>query len=120
MLTLGCHHAGAAVAYWPAEGDTFHVCIVSVADIQLFRHQELKLCLVAPSLGGVETLITRPITTTHVGFTKEECEVRRGTLAFVSHNTAAHTGLSPDCLPMQASGVTEGLIRVAVGIESTG
>eukprot|EP00891_Asterochloris_glomerata_P006568 jgi/Astpho2/6568/Aster-08078 len=54
--------------------------------------QELKLCLVAPSLGGVETLITRPITTTHVGFTKEECE---------------------------ASGVTEGLIRVAVGIEST-
>ena len=38
----------------------------------------------------------------------------------VSVYTAAQICLSPDCLLMQASGVTEGLIRVAVGIESTG
>ena len=96
------------------------MCIVSVADVWLSCHQELKLCLVAPSLGGVETLITRPITTTHVGFTKEECEVRCGALPFACHDTAAQIGLRSVCLLMQASGVTEGLIRVAVGIESTG
>jgi cystathionine beta-lyase/cystathionine gamma-synthase len=46
--------------------------------------------MVAPSLGGVETLVTRPATTTHVGLTREQRE---------------------------AIGIGEGLIRVAVGIE---
>jgi cystathionine beta-lyase/cystathionine gamma-synthase len=52
--------------------------------------QKLKLGMVAPSLGGVETLVTRPSTTTHVGLTREQRE---------------------------AIGIGEGLIRVAVGIE---
>ena len=37
--------------------------------------QALKIPLVAPSLGGVESLITRPATTTHVGMTQEERQV---------------------------------------------
>jgi cystathionine beta-lyase/cystathionine gamma-synthase len=54
--------------------------------------QGLHLALVAPSLGGVETLITRPATTTHVGLTQQQRE---------------------------AAGIAEGLIRVAVGVEDT-
>ena len=45
----------------------------------------------APSLGGVETLITRPAITSHAGLTDAQC---------------------------QALGISQGLIRVAVGIES--
>jgi cystathionine gamma-synthase/cystathionine gamma-lyase/cystathionine beta-lyase len=52
----------------------------------------LRLALSAPSLGGVETLITRPATTSHAGLTPGERE---------------------------AAGIAEGLIRVAVGIEDT-
>ena len=37
--------------------------------------QSLKIPLVAPSLGGVESLITRPATTTHVGMPQEERQV---------------------------------------------
>ena len=37
--------------------------------------QALKIPLVAPSLGGVESLITRPATTTHVGMPQEERQV---------------------------------------------
>ena len=43
-----------------------------------------------PSLGGVETLVTRPATTSHVGMTPED---------------------------RAAQGITDGLIRVSVGIE---
>jgi cystathionine beta-lyase/cystathionine gamma-synthase len=50
----------------------------------------LKLPLVAPSLGGVESLITRPATTSHAGMTAEQ---RAG------------------------AGIRDGLIRVALGIE---
>jgi cystathionine beta-lyase/cystathionine gamma-synthase len=46
----------------------------------------------APSLGGVETLITRPATTSHAGLTQEE---------------------------RLAIGISDGLIRLSVGIEST-
>lgn len=52
--------------------------------------QHLELPLVAPSLGGVETLVTRPTLTTHVGISAEE---------------------------RQAIGIHDGLIRVSVGIE---
>ncbi|HET6346631.1 MAG TPA: PLP-dependent transferase, partial [Myxococcota bacterium] len=52
----------------------------------------LKLPLVAPSLGGVETLVTRPALTSHAGMTPED---------------------------RQASGISDGLVRVSVGIEST-
>lgn len=44
----------------------------------------------APSLGGVETLTTRPVLTTHVGMLPDE---------------------------RQAVGINDGLIRVSVGIE---
>ena len=46
----------------------------------------------APSLGGVETLITRPATTSHSGLSPEE---------------------------RMAIGISDGLIRLSVGIEST-
>ena len=46
----------------------------------------------APSLGGVESLITRPATTSHAGLSPEE---------------------------RMAAGISDGLIRFSVGIEST-
>ena len=51
-----------------------------------------ELPLSAPSLGGVETLLTRPVTT-------------------------SHSGMSPE--DRQRVGITDGLIRVSVGIEAT-
>jgi len=58
---------------------------------QSFLHKA-QLPLLAPSLGGVETLLTRPVTT-------------------------SHSGMSPaDRLRV---GITDGLIRVSVGIEAT-
>ena len=53
--------------------------------------QSVELAIVAPSLGSVETLVTRPAAT-------------------------AHLGLSPS--QRAASGVTDGLVRVSVGIEA--
>lgn len=61
---------------------------VREADAMISR---LALPVPAPSLGGVETLITRPVTTSHSGLTPEE----RG-----------------------QAGIADGLIRVAVGIEA--
>eukprot|EP00879_Flechtneria_rotunda_P021752 GHRR01022936.1.p1 GENE.GHRR01022936.1~~GHRR01022936.1.p1 ORF type:complete len:343 (+),score=118.12 GHRR01022936.1:395-1423(+) len=52
----------------------------------------LQLGLVAPSLGGVETLVTLPATTSHSGLTAEQ---------------------------RAAIGINDNLIRVAVGIEDT-
>ena len=52
---------------------------------------ELKLPMFAPSLGGVETLITRPVLTTHSGLTPAECE---------------------------AAGITDALVRIACGVEA--
>jgi cystathionine gamma-synthase/cystathionine gamma-lyase/cystathionine beta-lyase len=52
--------------------------------------QHVEIPLVAPSLGGVETLATRPVLTTHVGLSPAERE---------------------------AIGIRDGLIRVSVGIE---
>ena len=51
----------------------------------------LKLATVAPSLGSVETLVTRPATTSHAGLTPED---------------------------RQRLGVTEDLVRVSCGIEA--
>ena len=50
------------------------------------------LPFVAPSLGGIETLITRPVTTSHAGLSPEDRE---------------------------KIGISDGLIRLSVGIEST-
>jgi cystathionine beta-lyase/cystathionine gamma-synthase len=52
----------------------------------------LTLPIVAPSLGGVETLITRPATTSHAGLPPQE---------------------------RRALGIGDGLIRVSVGLENT-
>ena len=52
----------------------------------------ITLPLVAPSLGGVETLVTRPATTSHSGLSPEE---------------------------RQQLGISDGLIRLSVGIEAT-
>ena len=55
---------------------------------KLFAH--LRLPIVAPSLGGVETLITRPSTTSHSGMRPEE---------------------------RAAAGISDALVRVSLGIE---
>lgn len=52
--------------------------------------RNLKICIVAPSLGGVETLVTLPIETSHRQLSKEE---------------------------MNKMGISEGLVRISVGIE---
>jgi len=52
----------------------------------------LKLPISAPSLGGVETLITRPATTSHSGMLRED---------------------------RHRLGISDGLIRLSVGIEAT-
>jgi len=63
----------------------------SVAAAERFmRHTSLPI--LAPSLGGVETLITRPATT-------------------------SHSGMSP--VDRQRLGITDSLIRLSVGIEAT-
>ena len=54
--------------------------------------QNTTLPIVAPSLGGVETLITRPVTTSHSGMSLED---------------------------QQTLGISDNLIRVSVGIEAT-
>jgi cystathionine beta-lyase/cystathionine gamma-synthase len=54
--------------------------------------QNTTLPTIAPSLGGVESLITRPVTT-------------------------SHSGMSPD--DRQSLGISDTLIRVSIGIEAT-
>lgn len=53
---------------------------------------KVELPFVAPSLGGVETLVTRPATTSHAGLSPAEREV---------------------------AGISEGLVRVSIGLEDT-
>jgi cystathionine beta-lyase/cystathionine gamma-synthase len=76
-LFCGC----GGVLSFEAKGD------VAVADRILSR---LTLSVVAPSLGGVESLITRPSQTSHSGLSKKARE---------------------------AAGISDKLIRVSVGIE---
>jgi cystathionine gamma-lyase len=52
----------------------------------------VRIPAIAPSLGGVETLMTRPATTSHAGLTPEE---------------------------RQRAGIGDGLIRVSIGVEAT-
>ena len=54
--------------------------------------QNTTLPIVAPSLGGVESLITRPVTTSHSGLSQED---------------------------LQKLGISDSLIRVSIGIEAT-
>ena len=52
--------------------------------------EALRTCLLAVSLGGIETLVTHPASTTSIGIPKEHRE---------------------------RAGITDGLIRVSVGLE---
>ena len=52
--------------------------------------KHLRLCALAESLGGVETIITHPATMTHASIPAAE---------------------------RQASGITDGLVRISVGLE---
>lgn len=63
----------------------------SVEEVNRFI-SDLELAIEAPSLGGPETLITRPATTSHSGQSREERE---------------------------AVGITETLVRLSVGLEAT-
>jgi cystathionine beta-lyase/cystathionine gamma-synthase len=54
--------------------------------------RRVRIATVAPSLGGVHTLLTRPATTSHAGLTPAE---------------------------RQQLGISDGLLRLSVGIEST-
>lgn len=54
--------------------------------------RKTTLPIIAPSLGGIETLMTRPATTSHAGMSVED---------------------------RQRLGITDGLIRLSVGIEAT-
>ncbi len=54
--------------------------------------EKARLPIVAPSLGGVETLMTRPATTSHSGMSRED---------------------------RRRLGITDSLIRVSIGIEAT-
>ena len=58
---------------------------------EAFVHKT-EIAINAPSLGGVETLVTRPATTSHAGLSPDE---RRGL------------------------GISDGLVRISVGIENT-
>ena len=53
--------------------------------------QRVEIPIIAPSLGGVETLLTRPAITSHAGMSPED---------------------------RAKVGITDGLIRVSVGIEA--
>lgn len=55
--------------------------------------KKVRIPIIAPSLGGVETLMTRPATTSHLG-------------------------LDPD--ERRRIGISDGLIRLSVGVEATG
>lgn len=54
--------------------------------------ERMSIAISAPSLGGIETLVTRPAATSHAGMSRED----RG-----------------------AAGITDGLIRLSVGLETT-
>jgi cystathionine beta-lyase/cystathionine gamma-synthase len=62
-----------------------------VAKAEAFM-SKVQLPIIAPSLGGVETLMTRPVTTSHAGMSAED---------------------------RKTAGISDTLIRVAVGIEGT-
>jgi cystathionine beta-lyase/cystathionine gamma-synthase len=57
---------------------------------RFIRNTTIPIC--APSLGGVESLITRPVTTSHACLSPEECK---------------------------QVGISESLIRLSVGLEAT-
>lgn len=61
------------------------------AAAERFMHRT-TLAVVAPSLGGPETLLTRPVTTSHAGMAPRD---------------------------RQRLGITDGLIRISVGLEAT-
>lgn len=85
------HHARAQKLFRGFSGMMSFELKDDVAATERFMSR-LRLPLIAPSLGGVDTLVTRPATTSHVG-------------------------LSPEA--RRRIGVSDKLVRVSVGIEAT-
>jgi cystathionine beta-lyase/cystathionine gamma-synthase len=85
------HHARAR-EWFAAYGGllSFELTGGTAAAEQMFRRVTLPLS--APSLGGPETLITRPATTSHAGLSTDD---------------------------RRRQGITDGLIRMSVGLEAT-
>ena len=83
------HHAIAA-AQMTGFGGVVTFDIKGTLDMAKRFLDGLKLCYIAPSLGGVETLITHPALVSYYNYTRKE---------------------------RYALGITDTLIRVAVGIE---
>ena len=97
--------------------------------------QALTLPLVAPSLGGVESLITMPAATTHLALGKDAREVISpacyarapaiaisGMVATSNKFCGSGYGGGPASTRwlvalLQAAGISESLIRLSVGIE---
>ena len=81
--------------------------------------QSLEFAVNAPSLGSVETLITRPSCTSHAGLTEAELKVLL-TSTGLQLSTRLSSRLSSSKRNfVQAAGISEGLIRVAIGVEGT-
>ena len=76
----------------PAFGGMLSLSLGGGADAARALLDRLELPAVGPSLGGVETLVTRPATTSHAGLTAAE---------------------------RAALGIDDGLVRVSVGIEAS-
>ena len=85
------HHARARRLFRGFSGMMSIELIGGVEEAERFL-SKLRIPLVAPSLGGVESLVTRPAKTSHAGMSPEE---------------------------RRRSGISEKLIRISVGIEAT-
>ena len=85
------HHARARELFAGFSGVLSFELKGVVDEAQRFMNN-VELPVVAPSLGGVETLITRPVTTSHSGMSAED---------------------------RKRLGISDRLIRLAVGIEAT-
>jgi cystathionine beta-lyase/cystathionine gamma-synthase len=85
------HHARAKKLFQGFGGMMSFELQGGVEDAERFMSR-LRIPLIAPSLGGVETLVTRPSKTSHAGLSQEE---------------------------RRRSGISEKLIRLSVGIEAT-
>lgn len=94
-------HPLVAKTYYPNEADTsfFHhklqgamISFRLLNEEQIYSfYRSLKWISLAPSLAGVETTVSHPVTTSHRAFSEEQ---------------------------RQATGITKGLVRLSIGIEA--
>lgn len=86
------HHANAE-KYFDGCGGMMAIEMAGSADVAAKVVENTRLFMHAASLGGVESLISRPAATSHLGLSPEQ---------------------------LQAAGISEGTIRLSVGIEDVG